>query len=85
MDKEIESLLKIREDFKNHIKKETDLSTILNTFLKGKVRRRYKDIVATSGINKEVVWGEGGAQSKRIAKFRNEGTPYIHVPSYLLT
>ena len=52
---------------------------LIHTYAKGKVSRKYKEIVKNVGCPYEVVWGSGGAQTKRIKELQLKGIPFIHI------
>ena len=49
---------------------------------KGKVSRRYKDIVDNAQVGIPVVWGKGGQQTKRINEYKEQGVKYIHIVDF---
>lgn len=49
---------------------------------KGIVSRQYKSIVAVINPPFEVIWGKGGAQTRRIAEYEADGTDYMHITNF---
>lgn len=49
---------------------------------KGIVSRQYKAIVSTVAPNCEVIWGQGGAQTKRAAEYDDAGTKYLRITNF---
>ena len=90
MPTQIEALLTARNEMMREIKKDAKMEDIVTNYVKHKVSRQYKEVVKRAvdirpdlqGI--EIIWGEGGAQTKRINEYKKNNTFYLHVSSKLL-
>ena len=49
---------------------------------KGIVSRQYKAIVSTIDPGCEVIWGSGGAQTKRAAEYDSAGVRYLRITNF---
>jgi len=47
---------------------------------RARVARRYKDIAKELGSN--IIWGEGGYQTKKEYEYKKAGIPYTKIPSH---
>jgi hypothetical protein len=67
----------------DEVSKETrSLLALKRERAKGIVSRNYKGIVKAAKCPYEVIWGTGGAQTKRAKKYDTDGTKYMWITNF---